>query len=157
MYIHTHMCICTYIIYIYLFIRHTSDFAGLPLGYPVCFLEWKAGNVQQMPCAVCQVKSRGSCPQCVAVGDWIGRKTCSFSGKLYKEDDVRFCSGCLVRSHLWCVNVPGEPHLTLNALGFLYTSSSPWVPGWWLCFTAWCAGAGSSRLSRAFSLHLTQL
>lgn len=135
-YLCTHVYLHVYVIHIYLFIRHTSDSAGLPLGYPVSFLEQKAGSVEQMPCAVQQVKRRGFCPQCVAVSDWVGRKTCSFSGKLCKEDGVRFRSGCLVRRRLWCVNVTGGPHLTLNAPGFLYASSSPWVPGWWLCLTA---------------------
>lgn len=48
-----------------------SDFAVLPLGYPVCFLEQKAGNVQQVLCVPSQ-KERVQSP--VDSSKWLGRK-----------------------------------------------------------------------------------
>lgn len=99
-------------------------FAESRLLYPVNVLDSEAGSAQHTPCAVHHRKTRGSCPWCIAVNDWVGRKMCSFSGKLGKGD-VRSRSACLARSCLQCANVPGGPHLTLNALGFLSTLSSP--------------------------------
>lgn len=141
---------------IYVYYTHKHILQRVDWGTPFQF-SWQESRecpAGVLPCATCQrelVASPGHSNK------WLGRKKDVWFLRMLCKGNFRSCSDCLVQRHWRCANATRGPHLTLDAPGFLYTLSSPRVPGWQLCFTAWNTGAGSWRSGFAFSFHLTQL